>query len=74
MNIVEVKITGSVTTSLYGPLETGDLLRTNLAFAKHLVEDCRVATYVNQAPAQQAQSDDPAAKRIRARSQKSDKE
>ena len=48
MELVTVKIKGLVTTSRYGALSTGDLLRTDAAFAKHLVEDCAAADYVNK--------------------------
>lgn len=44
-NQVEVEITGLVVTSQYGTLSTGTVLRTNAAFAKHLVEDCSAAKY-----------------------------
>ena len=41
-----VRIKGTVTTSQYGTLSAGTLLRTNEAFAKHLVEDASAAEYV----------------------------
>ncbi|MBK7356394.1 hypothetical protein [Propionivibrio sp.] len=41
-----VKITGFVRSSRYGDLETGDFLRTDKAFAKHLVEEAKAARYV----------------------------
>lgn len=44
--LVQVKIKGIVVTSRYGALSTGDLLRTNAEFAKHLVEECGAAEYV----------------------------
>lgn len=44
--LVQVKIKGTVVTSRYGALSTGDLLRTDAAFAKHLVEECGAAEYV----------------------------
>lgn len=43
---VVVKITGFVRSSRYGDLETGDILRTDKAFARHLVEEARAARYV----------------------------
>ena len=47
MNQVEVEILGQVITAQHGTLKTGDILRTDPAFAKHLVEDCSAAKYVN---------------------------
>lgn len=46
MEIVEVKIKSTVVTVRYGSLSSGDILRTDAAFAKHLVEDCGAADYV----------------------------
>lgn len=47
MELVEVTITApQVVTARYGTLSNGDLLRTDAAFAKHLVEDCAAAKYV----------------------------
>lgn len=43
---VKVKITGQAITARYGTLSTGDLLTTDAAFAKHLVDDCGAAEYV----------------------------
>ena len=43
---VVVKITGFVRSSPYGDLEAGDFLRTDKAFAKHLVEVAKAARYV----------------------------
>ena len=45
-DLVLVKITGFVRSSRYGDLETGDILRTDKAFARHLVEEARAARYV----------------------------
>jgi hypothetical protein len=50
MEQVQVKITGMVMTHRYGTLSTGDILRTDAAYAKHLVEDCSAAEYIT-APA-----------------------
>jgi hypothetical protein len=44
-SMVEVVIKGIVVTHQYGTLNTGDVLRTDPEFAKHLVEDCGAATY-----------------------------
>lgn len=46
MEQVQVKITGMAITQRYGTLSTGTLLRTDAAFAKHLVEDCHAAEYL----------------------------
>lgn len=43
---VRVEITGMVITARYGSLSSGTILRTDAAFAKHLVEDCGAAKYV----------------------------
>jgi len=44
---VQVRITAwQVSTSRYGTLSNGDLLRTDAAFARHLVEDCAAAEYI----------------------------
>lgn len=45
MEQVEVEITGMVITQRYGTLNTGDILRTDAAFAKHLVEEAHGAKY-----------------------------
>ncbi|MEC5213312.1 putative membrane protein [Polaromonas sp. CG_9.5] len=45
MEQVEVEITGMVITQRYGTLNTGDILRTDAAFAKHLVEEANGAKY-----------------------------
>ena len=49
MELVQVRIKGLVVTSRYGALSSGDLLRTDAAFARHLVEDCGAAEYVKPA-------------------------
>ena len=46
MDQVQVKIRGMVMTHRYGTLSAGDVLRTDAAFAKHLVEDCAAAEYI----------------------------
>jgi hypothetical protein len=53
--MVEVEILGMVTTHQYGTLNTGDVLRTNPEFAKHLVEDCGAARYCSDRPADEAE-------------------
>jgi hypothetical protein len=49
MDIVEVKIKGTVITNQYGALADGTILKTTPEFAKHLVEDCHAAEYVGKA-------------------------
>lgn len=49
--MVEVEILGMVITHQYGTLSSGDVLRTDAAFAKHLVEDCGAAKYRSAPPA-----------------------
>lgn len=53
MELVEVEIIGMVITARYGTLNTGAILRTDAAFAKHLVDDCSAAKYtkVSASPA-----------------------
>lgn len=46
MELIQVKIKGTVVTQRYGTLTSGDLLRTDAEFAKHLVEDCGAAEYM----------------------------
>jgi hypothetical protein len=53
--MVEVVIQGIVVTHQYGTLNTGDVLRTDPEFAKHLVEDCGAAKY-REAPDEQTGS------------------
>lgn len=43
--LVEVEILGCVVTAQYGTLKQGDILRTDAAFAGHLVNDCSAARY-----------------------------
>lgn len=43
--LVEVEILGCVITAQYGALKQGDILRTDAAFAAHLVNDCGAAKY-----------------------------
>lgn len=62
MELIEVEITSQAITAKYGTLMAGDILRTDAAFAKHLVEDCSAAKYSGAAPAkQEASSEAPVA-------------
>ena len=45
MALVTVNIIGQAITARYGTLNTGDVLRTDAEFARHLVEDCSAAEY-----------------------------
>ena len=60
MGQVEVEITSMALTARYGALQSGTILRTDAAYAKHLVDDCGAAKYVAaKAP---AEADAPQAK------------
>ncbi len=50
MEEVQVEIMVQTITAQYGTLSPGDRLRTNSAFAAHLVNDCHAAKY-HQTPA-----------------------
>lgn len=56
MNLVQVKIRGTVITARYGTLVSGDVLRTDAEYARHLVEDCSAGEYIGAqaAPALEA--------------------
>lgn len=45
--LVEVKMLAMTMTSKYGNLASGDILRTDAEYAKHLVDDCHAAEYIN---------------------------
>lgn len=45
MELVEVEIVAQVITARYGTLSTGDILKTDQAFADHLVNDCKGAKW-----------------------------
>lgn len=53
--LVQVRIKGTVVTQRYGTLSSGDILRTDAEFAKHLVDDCAAAEYLNAAKAEKAE-------------------
>lgn len=52
MDLVQVKIKGTVMTNRYGTLTSGDILRTDKAYAAHLVDECGAATYVTEKQAE----------------------
>ena len=60
MELVKVRIKGSVVTSQYGALSSGDLLTTSPDFARHLVEDCNAAEYINAAEVAEVKPAKPA--------------
>ena len=43
---VKVKIIQTVVTAQFGTLVSGDVLVTDSAFAKHLVDDCKAAEFI----------------------------
>ena len=45
MALVEVEIIAQVITARYGTLASGDILKTDQAFADHLVNDCKGAKW-----------------------------
>lgn len=49
-----VKLLGQAITASHGTLETGDIVNVSEAFAAHLVNDCKVAEYLDAAPADPA--------------------
>lgn len=56
-DVVRVKIKKQTTTSLYGTLETGDILYTGREYAKHLVEDCDAGEYMDGGNAEDKQEE-----------------
>lgn len=63
MDQVEVEITGLAITQRYGALSTGTVLRTDAAYADHLVNEAHCAKFVKvEAP---ASAPAPAAARAR---------
>lgn len=73
MEIVQVEITGLVMTNRYGTLNTGDVLRTDPAFAKHLVEDCGAARYITAKAKKLKASESPVTRTRKAKLQADDK-
>ena len=63
MELVQVKIRGTVISSRYGDLSDGDILRTDPDYAKHLVDDCHAADYLTPAAPAAAGTAKPAAKK-----------
>lgn len=47
MELIQIKIKGTVVTQRYGTLTSGDILRTDTEFARHLVTECGAAEYLN---------------------------
>lgn len=67
MEQVEVEILGQVITARYGVLKTGDILRTDADFAKHLVDDCSAAKYTQATTAKAEAVTAPAPTRTKRR-------
>lgn len=74
MNTVQVKMLTTVVTAQYGTLAEGALLRTNAAFAAHLVHECGAAKYEDRSvpvvlasgePAKQASANQQASRKSR---------
>lgn len=49
MNLVQLRIKRTIDTSRYGAMSSGDILRTDAAYARHLVEDLGAAEYAKTA-------------------------
>ncbi|MBY0474211.1 MAG: hypothetical protein K2Q13_04005 [Nitrosomonas sp.] len=47
MELVRLEITGTVITARYGALSPGDKLNTDLEFARHLVDECKAARFID---------------------------
>lgn len=59
MELTHLRITRTVVTPRYGSMAPGDLLRTDAAFARHLVEDCAAAQYIHHAANHTPAAQDP---------------
>ena len=53
---VEVKIIKTVVTQQYGTLVNGDILKTDRAFAQHLVDECGAAQFTAAAGGESKQA------------------
>ena len=60
--LVRIKILSVVTTNQHGDLMPDTELRTDAAFARHLVEDCKAAEYIDP-PATASDQPKPTRKR-----------
>lgn len=49
--MVQIKFTATGANSQLGSFSSGDIVRVSETFARHLVEEARVATYIITAPA-----------------------
>jgi len=61
---VRVRITRMAMTAQYGTLNAGTVLHTSPEFAKHLVEDCDAAEYI-QTPAPETPAPETPKKRAK---------
>ena len=46
MDMIDIEITTQVIDSRYGTMQSGAILRTDLLYAKHLVDDAACARYL----------------------------
>ena len=51
MNLVQLRIKRTIDTSRYGAMSAGDMLRTDAAYARHLVADLDAADYAEPSAA-----------------------
>ncbi|MEH6436693.1 hypothetical protein [Massilia sp. DD77] len=62
MSQVQVRILCQVITAQLGTLNTGDIVRTDEAFAKHLVDDCGAAEYLQPMQPESADAEQSSAR------------
>ena len=57
--MVQVRFKTQGANSLLGGFSSGDVARVNAEFARHLVEEAKVADYVNPSAASQTATEEP---------------
>lgn len=57
--MVQVRFKTQGANSLLGGFSSGDVARVNAEFARHLVEEAKVADYVNPSDASQPAAEEP---------------
>ena len=57
--MVQVRFKAQGANSLLGGFSSGDVARVNAEFARHLVEEAKVADYVNPSAAIQLATEEP---------------
>ncbi len=57
--MVQVRFKAQGANSLLGGFSSGDVARVNAEFARHLVEEAKVADYVNPPAASQPATEEP---------------